>query len=107
MRSFYVTLPSDSSFKYVLINKLTNYVTKLPQPIDLKGDWEVGLYEIQSSTTWYNIIEDMAVLKYTSFGSNAMMHANISPPASHYDNPAELMDMINGANAAVEREVSC
>ena len=107
MSSFYVTLPSDSSFKYFPTNKLTNYVTKLPQPIDLKGDWEVGLYEIQFPTTWYNITEEMAVLKYTSFGSNALMHAIISPPAGHYDDPAELMDMINGAIATVEREASC
>ena len=49
----------------------------------------------------------MAVLKYTSFGSNASMHATISPPAGHYDDPAELIDMINGAIANVEREASC
>ena len=48
----------------------------------------------------------MAVLKYTSFGSNALTHANISPPARHYDDPAELMDMINGTIAAMEREAS-
>ena len=38
MSSFYVILPNDSSFKYFQTNKLTNFVTKLPQPIDLKGD---------------------------------------------------------------------
>ena len=107
MSSFYVTPPSGSSFKNFQTNKLINYVTKLAQPIDLRGDWEVGFYEIQFPTTWYNITEDMADLKYTSFGSNALMHENISPPAGHYDDPAELMDMINGAIAAVERKASC
>ena len=48
----------------------------------------------------------MVVLKYKFFGSNTLMHANISPLAGHYDDPAELMDMINGAFAAVEWESS-
>ena len=82
-------------------------MTKLPQAIDLKGDWKVGLYEIQFPTTWYNITEEMAVLKYVSFESNALLHANISPSAGHYDDLAELMDMINGAIAAVERKATC
>ena len=107
MSSFYETLPCDSSFTYFPTYKLTNYVTKLPQLIDLKGDWEVGLCKIQFPTTWYNITEEMAVLKYTSFASNALMQAIISPPAGHYDDPVELMDMIHGAIAAVEREASC
>ena len=66
----------------------------------------VGLYEIQFLTMWYNITEEMVVLKYKFFGSNTLMHANISPLAGHYDDPAELMDMINGAFAAVEWESS-
>ena len=33
--------------EYFLNNMLSNYVTKLSQPFDLKGEWEVGLLEIQ------------------------------------------------------------
>ena len=38
-------------------NTLTNYVTRLPKLFDLKGEWEVGLVEIQYPHSWYNIPE--------------------------------------------------
>ena len=37
MSSFYMTLSSDNYFKYFPTNTLTDYATKLPQPIDVKG----------------------------------------------------------------------
>ena len=41
---FYVTLPGNSS-------------TKLPRTLQLDGEWEVGLVEIDYPHTWYNIRE--------------------------------------------------
>lgn len=53
--SFYLTLPSDSSLHYFPGNKISRFVTQLPTPISLNGDWEVGLAEIIYPHTWYNV----------------------------------------------------
>ena len=52
---FYITLPSDSSMKYYPDNTVAKFVTKLPEPIKLEGEYEVGLAEIIYPRTWYNI----------------------------------------------------
>ena len=51
--SFYVTLPSDSSSKYFPENKVSHFYTRLPTPIELRGDWEVGLVEFKYPHTLY------------------------------------------------------
>ena len=52
---FYVTLPSNSSMQYFPDNKTSNFVTKLSRTLQLDGEWEVGLAEIDYPHTWYNI----------------------------------------------------
>ena len=54
---FYVTLPSNSSMQYFPDNKTLNFVTKLSRTLQLDGEWEVGLAEIDYPHTWYNIRE--------------------------------------------------
>ena len=54
---FYVTLPSNSSMEYFPNNKTSNFVTKLSRTLQLDGEWEVGLAEIDYPHTWYNIHE--------------------------------------------------
>ena len=36
-------------------NKTTTYRVKLPQTIDLDGNWEAGLYSISYPNTWYTL----------------------------------------------------
>ena len=52
---FYVTLPRNSSMQYFPDNKTSNFVTKLSRTLQLDGEWEVGLAEIDYPYTWYNI----------------------------------------------------
>ena len=52
---FFLTLPSDSSMLYFPGNTLTNYTTKLLNTVELTGEWEVGLTEIQYPVTWYTL----------------------------------------------------
>lgn len=53
--SFYITLPSDSSQRFFPENTLSHFVTQLPTPVTLNGEWEVGLAEIIYPHTWYNV----------------------------------------------------
>ena len=48
---FYLTLPSNSSLAIFPDNKTTSYRVKLPQTIDLEGNWEVGLYSVSYPNT--------------------------------------------------------
>ena len=51
-------LPSNSSMEYFPDNKKTSdFVTKLPRTLQLDGEWEVGLAEIDYPHTLYNIRE--------------------------------------------------
>ena len=54
---FYVTLPSDSSVQYFPDNKTSNFVTKLSRTLQLDGEWEVGLAEIDYLHTWHKMRE--------------------------------------------------
>ena len=58
MSDFYLTLPSNSSMDYYKGNSLANFTTRLPNAINLTGDWEVGLVEIQYPHNWYNVPEE-------------------------------------------------
>ena len=55
--SFYLTLPSNSSLGVHPRNNQTQFTTNLPQEINLEGQWEAGLAEIQFSNT-YAILEE-------------------------------------------------
>ena len=50
---FYLTLPSNASLDVFPNNKTTEYHVKLPQAVDLEGNWEVGVYSISYPHTWY------------------------------------------------------
>ena len=52
---FYLTVPSNASSDVFPDNKTTSYRVKLPQTIDLEGNWEVGLYSISYPNTWYTL----------------------------------------------------
>ena len=52
---FYVMRPNNSSVQYFPDNKTSNFVTKLSRTLQLHGEWEVSLAEIDYPHTWYNI----------------------------------------------------
>ncbi|CAB3996273.1 Hypothetical predicted protein [Paramuricea clavata] len=52
---FHLTLPSNASSDIFPDNKTTSYRIKLPQAINLSGEWEVGLYSINYPRTWYTL----------------------------------------------------
>ena len=54
---FYVTLPNNSSMQYFPGNTTSNFVTKLSRTLQLDGEWEVGLAEIDYPHTWYDMHE--------------------------------------------------
>lgn len=74
--SFYVTLPSNSSAQYYPNNTAGHYLPKLPQPVELSGEYEVGLSEIHISQIYGDVNKD--VLEFTYREPNAL-------PDAHYN----------------------
>ena len=76
---------------------------KLSQPFDLKGEWEVGLSEIQFPITWYNLNENESRLHVTMYDENQQfVQAFVLPPIGHYEHPNVLVKQINDAITKIE-----
>lgn len=90
--SFYATLPSDSSLKYFPENKISHFVTQLPSPIDLKGEWEVGLVELIYPHMWSNIFDGGNEYEYDA-GTGVMKRIKI--PFGFFENPSDIVKWMN------------
>ena len=91
---FYMTLPSNASMKTHLDNTLTHYITDLSQRIDLTGEWEFGLAEIQYPHTWYNVTEnDVWLFLNTIDALDTSQRTKLS--CGYYDDPLTLMYHVN------------
>ncbi|MBO7705499.1 MAG: hypothetical protein J6S68_07660, partial [Acinetobacter sp.] len=53
-----MTLPSNASKDIYPNNKISQYTTKFAKPIDLKGNWEVSLSEVQYVHSWNTLSEE-------------------------------------------------
>ena len=56
-----LTLPSNSSIDFFPDNKPGLYHTKLSSTLNLEGDWEAALMEIQYPHNWRNLEKDMFI----------------------------------------------
>ncbi|KAI8480635.1 hypothetical protein Bbelb_416470 [Branchiostoma belcheri] len=101
--SFYVTLPSDGSMDVYPDNTLSTYRTKLSHPIELKGDWEVSLSEIQYPHSWMNVREGENTLLYfmadETIEGGGREYEVITVPSGYYKNISQLVDVLNEAAA--------
>lgn len=59
---FYVTLPSNASKDLFPENTSAAFTVRMFKPLDLRGEWEVGLVEFHYPRTWY-VLTDAAVFK--------------------------------------------
>ena len=57
MDQFYVTCPSNSSMSLHPDNTLSRFTVSLNTDIELNGQWEVGMCEMQYPISWHNIRE--------------------------------------------------
>lgn len=76
-------------------NTLTTYSTKLAQPLDLDGSWEVGLAEIQYPNSWYNIRKDEAWFTVQKRSEKIAVPIKLKP--GYYDIKRLLKVILNKA----------
>ena len=72
-----LTLPSNSSIGFFPDNKPGLYHTKLSSTLNLEGDWEAALMEIQYPHNWRNLEKDMYIgmILVPSHNDNAKIEA--------------------------------
>ena len=91
--SFYLTLPSTTSFDFFPDNTAGQFTTKLPQPINLKEDFEVGLSEIQFNSSYINVSEDACFVDYKNAEENEKTRIRIIP--GMFSNNEDFIKIIN------------
>ena len=102
---FYLTIPSNTPFPN---NTTSSFRVKLPKRIELNGEWEVGLAEIQYPLSWNNVNasrngdEDLEnifkVYLQPGIAENNTIYVSIPP--SYYNNINEL---IMGVSKSLEK----
>ncbi len=82
--------------EYFPDNKLTRYTTKLPQTMELDGNWEVGLSEIHYTHSWYNVKKGEMWLRLhykDNKGVTKMKHYELHE--GYYKTPKWLINQFN------------
>ena len=92
---FYLTLPSNASLDVFPDNKTTSYRVKLPQTIDLEGNWEVGLYSISYPNTWYTLQKGFDTHIYYADQSGLFLAAIVD--YGYYTSIEDLTKAINAS----------
>lgn len=64
--NFYITLMSNVAHE-IYDNKTSHFVTKLSSPLDLKGEWELGLSSVFLPNTHYNIDFRINAIKFFEY----------------------------------------
>lgn len=97
---FYITLPSNASKDMFPNNQISNYTVKLAKAVDLKGDWEVALTEIQYPRTWNTFTA--AEAKFHIKREQDPMGIHTSFPPGYYPNITSIIEAINKSIASIE-----
>ncbi len=99
MGDFYITLPSNASASLFPGNKISNFTTKLPRPIDLdERKWEVALVSISFPHSWYTFdVDQYFRVEYFEKVNNVFVNKQLSSfvPAGNYSNPQDICDIMN------------
>lgn len=92
---FYIILPSNVNAPEFPNNKTNNYITPLPYPIELPGEWECGIAEINYCHSWYNINRGENEIKYAyKLKDKKRERIKIIEPAYYSDEQA-LVNILN------------
>jgi len=97
MSRFTLTPPSNSSMDYYPDNTVARYVTKLPEKIELEGDWEVGMTEISVPVAVSNVVRGKCY--YEIFVNDELMH-QILLPSHHHKQMEELVETLHREQVA-------
>ena len=78
-------------------NTLSDYTVKLDPPLNLNGNYEVGLCEITYPRSWLNVKQDEMYISMALTGEGGKLdgHNFVSLPEGHYDSVDNLIAVLN------------
>jgi len=92
-RHFHLTLPSNASTAIYPKNTAAVYVTKLPKPIELEGEWVASLKEISTPVSFVNIPYDYFEFDVKRKDANEQM--TLALPGGMYQRNEAVLDRLN------------
>ena len=93
-QGFYITLPSESSKNLFPENNPSEYTVRLPQWIQLNGNWEIGLHSI--AYTQWNIAQYLdEPISFTYPDKGTMKNGKGGKMRKHYPRVYEYISSIN------------
>lgn len=99
-RHFHLTLPSNASTAIYPNNTAAMYVTKLPKPIELEGEWVASLKEISTPVSFVNIPYNYAEFDVRHKGaSDDGAQKTLTMPGGMYRRNEEALDGLNEITA--------
>lgn len=95
---FYITLPSNASHEVFKDNTTSCFTVDLAKPIELNGEWLVGLSEFIYPRTWYNLHEDASYfeLNQTTDEPQPLVIVKFSR-GGYYSRPKDLLNLLTPA----------
>ena len=92
---FYETLPSNASKELFKANTSSCYTVDLAKPIELTGEWMVGLCEFIYPRTWYNLHGDASYVELNRTTKEPQPTIILKfGRGGYYSRPKELMDQL-------------
>lgn len=101
---FYLVLPSNSSMKYYPENTVTHYITQLPKPLKLPGEWVVALTEIQFPRTFFHVDKAVGV---SSTATPIKAYSTRRKPTSNHKYKIQSVPITSGLYPSVSALIEC
>ena len=95
-QGFYLPCPSNASMAIYKANTLSSFTVNLPQPLSLKGEYDVGLAEIQYPQSWNNIRKGQNTFEilYSYPRTGKEKHMTKEVPPGYYEKISDLIEVI-------------
>ena len=95
-QGFYLSCPSNASITIFKENTLSSFTVNLPQPLELKEEYDVGLAQIQYRQSWNNTRSGNNTIEIRYSYPKSVKEKKITKdvPPGNYKNITDLIDVI-------------
>jgi len=90
---FYITIPSSTRLEG---NKTGDFRAILPHPIELTGEWQIGLAEFQFPLTYFTIRDCHLIVKFR----DDQVPDKLNIPDGYYETPQKLLQILETTTQA-------
>lgn len=89
-----IILPSNSSSTYFPDNTIGTFTSQLPYSLNLEGQWECGLAEIEYTNSWKNVFNAWIQLNIITKPKRKIVSKRVTLQDGYYDDIQRLIKQI-------------